>query len=56
VRRYASDWAAIVRWCYETQFSPAPADPDTNHLLSPADRLSYGTLMRRLAAIADQHR
>jgi integrase len=37
---------------------PLPADPDTvtAYLVSLAETLSYGTLMRRLAAIADQHR
>jgi integrase len=58
VRLYASDWAAFVAWCHEAQPSPLPAAPDTitAYLTSVAATLSHGTLMRRLAAIADQHR
>jgi site-specific recombinase XerD len=58
VRLYASDWAAFVSWCHAAARAPLPADPDaiTAYLASLADTLSYGTLMRRLAAIADQHR
>jgi site-specific recombinase XerD len=58
VRLYAGDWAAFVGWCHEAQLSPLPADPDTvtAYLTGLADTLSYGTLMRRLAAVADQHR
>jgi hypothetical protein len=58
VRLYASDWAAFVAWCHEAQLTPLPADSDTvtAYLTSLADTLSYGTLLRRLAAIADQHR
>jgi hypothetical protein len=38
--------------------APLPTDPDTitAYLASLADTPSHGTLMRRLAAIADQHR
>jgi hypothetical protein len=58
VRLYASDWAAFVAWCQAAARAPLPADPGTitAYLASLADTLPHGTLMRRLAAIADQHR
>jgi hypothetical protein len=58
VRLYASPWAAFVSWCHAAARAPLLADPDTvtAYLLSLADTPSYGSLMRRLAAIADQHR
>jgi hypothetical protein len=58
VRLYASDWAAFVGWCQAAARAPLPTDADTitAYLASLADTLSHGTLMRRLAAIADQHR
>jgi site-specific recombinase XerD len=58
VRLYASDWTAFVRWCPAAARAPLPADPDTitAYLASLAETMSYGTLMRRLAAIAHQHR
>jgi hypothetical protein len=57
-RLYASDWAAFVTWCRLAGTAPLPASPATvaSYLATLADRLSAGTLARRAAAIAAQHR
>src|SRR4029077_2070430 len=58
LRLYASAWAAFVTWCRLDGATPLPAAPATvaAYLAALADRLSEGTLARRAAAIAAQHR
>ncbi|MCB8883921.1 hypothetical protein ACELLULO517_26985 [Acidisoma cellulosilytica] len=57
-RLYAGDWTAFATWCDTTGRTALPADPTTvaAFLAEAADRLSYGTLARRCAAIAAMHR
>jgi hypothetical protein len=57
-RLYPSDCAAFVSWCDAAARAPLPTDSNTitAELASLLDTLSYGPLMRRLAAIAHQRR
>jgi hypothetical protein len=57
-RLYASDWAAFVAWCRLAGAAPLPASPATvaSYLATLTGRLSAGTLGRRAAAIAAEHR
>jgi site-specific recombinase XerD len=58
LRLYASDWAAFIAWCRLAGAVPLPAAPATvaAYLTTLAGQLSAGTLARRAAAIAAQHR
>src|SRR3954454_10825793 len=58
LRLYASDWAAFVAWCRLAGAAPLPASATTvvSYLAVLAERLSAGTVARRAAAIAAQHR
>jgi site-specific recombinase XerD len=58
LRLYASDWAAFIVWCRLAGAVPLPAAPATvaAYLTTLAGQLSAGTLARRAAAIAAQHR
>jgi site-specific recombinase XerD len=58
LRLYASDWAAFVAWCRLAGTAPLPASATTVvcYLAALAERLSAGTVARRAAAIAAQHR
>ena len=57
-RLYAADWAAFTAWCRAAGHVPLPAAPATvaAYLADIAPALSPGTLARRRAAIAYQHR
>jgi hypothetical protein len=57
-RLYAGDWAAFESWCRHTgaQALPASAASVESFLASLAATHRPGSLTRRLAAIADQHR
>jgi site-specific recombinase XerD len=58
LRLYANDWAAFVAWCRLIGATALPATAPTvvNYLAAFVERLSAGTLARRAAAIAAQHR
>lgn len=57
-RYYAADWAAFQAWCRAEACQALPAAPASvaAYLAAEAAKLRPGTLRRRLAAIADQHR
>ena len=57
-RYYAADWAVFQAWCRTETCQALPAAPASvaAYLAADAGRLCAGTLRRRLAAIADQHR
>ena len=57
-RLYASDWGAFVTWCRLAGAAPLPASPATvaTYLATLTGHLSAGTLARRAAAIAAEHR
>ena len=57
-RYYAADWATFQAWCRTETCQALPAAPASvaAYLAADAGRLCAGTLRRRLAAIADQHR
>jgi hypothetical protein len=57
-RLYAADWASFETWCRQTHTPTLPASAATVEafLTSLAATHRPGTLARRLAAIADQHR
>ncbi|HME19903.1 MAG TPA: hypothetical protein VKI44_00800 [Acetobacteraceae bacterium] len=57
-RLYRSDWQAFARWCATAGLAALPAAPATvaGFLAASARTVSAGTLARRAAAIAHQHR
>jgi integrase len=56
-RLYAGDWRAFRHWCRMQNSSALPAAPATvAAYLAAGPKLRPGTLRRRLAAIAAQHR
>ena len=57
VRLYRADWRAFEIWCAAEDRTALPATPDTvARFLAAVPGLSAGTLARRAAAIAAQHR
>ena len=58
LRAYRSDWAHFTAWCEGQGVPSLPAAPETvaGYLAAHADVLTMGTLQRRLAAIAYEHR
>jgi hypothetical protein len=56
-RLYRADWLGFAGWCAAQGRPALPAAPDTvAGFLAAGDTLRPGTLARRAAAIADQHR
>jgi site-specific recombinase XerD len=57
-RAYAADWADFSAWCAAQGLESLPARPETVALYCAAIAETHkpGTIMRRLAAIAKQHR
>ena len=57
-RLYAADWQDFAAWCRQRRHAALPATPATlaAYLAALAPTLKPGTLTRRAAAIADQHR
>ena len=55
---YAGDWKVFRAWCRMHDFQALPAETQTltAFLAASATQFSPGTLTRRLAAIAEQHR
>jgi site-specific recombinase XerD len=58
VRLYAADWNAFLAWCKSEDLAALPAAPATvaAFLQHGTATASAGTLARRAAAIAAQHR
>jgi site-specific recombinase XerD len=57
-RAYTADWVDFAQWCSARQLESLPARPETVALYSAALAQTHkiSTIMRRLAAIAKQHR
>lgn len=58
LRGYRSDWKSFCAWCNEHGQSALPASPEAiaAYIASCAERLTVGSIQRRINAIAEAHK